>query len=61
MEYAVGVADSGAIQERYVAYFSIGSFVVIFTVAILWATRPESKRDAQTHGTTRRPGSTFDQ
>lgn len=43
------------------AFFSIGCFVVIFTVAIIWATRPESKHDAQTHGTTRRPGSTFDQ
>lgn len=58
MEYAVAVEKTG---DLIVAFFSIGCFVVIFTVAILWATRPENKRDAQTHGTTRRPGSTFDQ
>jgi hypothetical protein len=34
-----------------VAFISIGSFFVIFLVAILWATRPENKRDAQEHGT----------
>lgn len=33
------------------AFISIGGFFVIFLVAILWATRPESKRDAQEHGT----------
>ena len=33
------------------AFISIGSFFVIFLVAILWATRPESKRDSQEHGT----------
>lgn len=33
------------------AFLAIGSFFGIFLVAILWATRPESKRDAQTHGT----------
>jgi hypothetical protein len=34
-----------------VAFISIGSFFVIFLVAILWATRPVSKREAQEHGT----------
>ena len=33
------------------AFISIGSFFVIFLIAILWATRPENKRDAQEHGT----------
>ncbi|MFZ0662993.1 MAG: hypothetical protein WAM66_09900 [Acidobacteriaceae bacterium] len=33
------------------AFISIGSFFVIFLVAILWATRPESKREARHHGT----------
>ena len=33
------------------AFLSIGVFFVIFLIAILWATRPESKSDAQTHGT----------
>lgn len=34
-----------------VAYLSLCSFVVIFVVAIVWATRPESKKDAELHGT----------
>ncbi|MGB7190787.1 MAG: hypothetical protein WBD10_11665 [Acidobacteriaceae bacterium] len=33
------------------AFLVIGVFFVIFLIAILWATRPENKRDAQTHGT----------
>ncbi|MGC2161442.1 MAG: hypothetical protein WA634_06020 [Silvibacterium sp.] len=39
------------------AFLSIGSFVVIFLVAILWATRPATKHDAEEHGTTQHPGS----
>jgi hypothetical protein len=38
-------------RRRIVAFIAIGSFFGIFLVAILWATRPESKRDAKTHGT----------
>jgi len=38
-------------RRRVVAFISIGSFFVIFLIAILWATRPENKRDAQEHGT----------
>lgn len=33
------------------ALISIGSFFVIFLIAILWATRPVSKRETQEHGT----------
>lgn len=32
------------------AFFSIGSFFVIFLIAILWATRPV-KHGSQEHGT----------
>lgn len=42
---------AGFIRSVIVAFLSIGVFFVIFLIAILWATRPESKRDAQTHGT----------
>lgn len=35
------------------AFISIGSFFVIFLIAILWATHPEKdKHEAQRHGTT---------
>jgi hypothetical protein len=51
MEYAGAVALPGRNRRVIVAFFSIGSFVVIFVVAILWATRPVSESDAARHGT----------
>lgn len=33
------------------ALISIGCFFVIFLIAILWATHPESEHAAQHHGT----------
>jgi len=47
LRYPVAIKN----RRRAVAFISIGSFFVIFLIAILWATRPESKRDAQEHGT----------
>jgi hypothetical protein len=47
LRYPVAVRN----RRRLVAFISIGSFFVIFLVAILWATRPVSKREAQEHGT----------
>jgi hypothetical protein len=46
-----GILLASENRRRAVAFISIGSFFVIFLVAILWATRPENKRDAQEHGT----------
>jgi hypothetical protein len=47
LRYPVAVGN----RRHVVAFISIGSFFVIFLVAILWATRPVSKREAQEHGT----------
>lgn len=43
----------GLVQENMaMAFISIGSFFVIFLIAILWATRPEKHaHEAQHHGT----------
>lgn len=41
------------------AFFSIGSFLAIFIVGIIWATRPVNRREAQQHGTTQIPGTKF--
>ncbi len=34
-----------------VAIFAISCFVVIFLIAILWATRPVDKKEPGSHGT----------
>jgi hypothetical protein len=38
-------------ERKAVAYFALGSFVTIFIVGIIWATRPVSKPDEHHHGT----------
>ncbi|HEX5234413.1 MAG TPA: hypothetical protein VFW25_03680 [Silvibacterium sp.] len=41
------------------AIFAISSFVVIFLFAILWATRPPNKHEAEQHGTSQAPESSM--
>jgi len=57
VRYAVDVAFPGGKRRMILAFLSICSFVTIFIVGIIWATRPAKKDHSKEHGTTQHPGS----
>jgi hypothetical protein len=47
MRYADAVALPGRKQGDIVAFFSIASFVAIFVIGIVWATRPAHEGESR--------------